>query len=137
MVTRLGTNKTAHASQIQEKQAAELALQQRMENERKKRQQEKILRKEEQQKEEEEQKKREDEAKEWQSTTIQTTTKSSTGGSLVSLGDNNTMDINDEDSNLNKNLFGIMYGMEEGKGDKVNRSPPKNKAKKASINKNG
>jgi hypothetical protein len=46
------------------------------------------------------------------------------------------MDINDKDSNLNKNLFGIMYRTEEGKGDEVNRSPPKNKAKKASINKN-
>ncbi len=51
MVTRLGMDRTAHASQIQEKQAAELALQQRMENERKKRQQEKILRKEKRRKE--------------------------------------------------------------------------------------
>jgi hypothetical protein len=137
MVTRLGTDRTAYASQIQEKQAAEVALQLRMEKEQKKRQQEKILQKKEQQKEEEEQKKREDEVKERQSTTIQTTTKSSTGGSLVSPGDDNTIDINEEDLNLIKNLFGIMYGTEEGEGDEVNRSPPKNKAKTASINKNG
>jgi hypothetical protein len=80
---------------------------------------------------EEEQKRQEDEAKERRR--VDTVPKATGApGSLVSPGDLDLVEVETEDASLNKNLFGIMFGEEDEGQDGVNRSPPKNKPKKAS-----
>jgi hypothetical protein len=113
---------------MQEKHEAELALQKKMEEEHKKHQQEKLLQKEEHRKEEEVRKKLKDEEKEWHNAEA-TAAADSASAQLVSPS--NPKDIEMEDLNLNKNLFGFMNGEGEEESKEANHSPPKNKPKKS------
>jgi hypothetical protein len=131
MVTWRGNDHSGPASQLQERHDAELALQQKMEKERKKSQQKKLQRKEERRKEEEEHKFLKDAAKE-RCNINDTTTVNSMPGPLVSPSDVCPKDVEMEDPNLNKNLFGFMNREGDEENKEVNRSPPKNKPKKSS-----
>ncbi len=128
MVTCRGTDQSAHTNQMQEKHEAELALQKKMEEEHKKCQQENLLQKEEHRKEEEVQKKLEDEEKE-QRNAEATAAADSASAQLISPS--NPKDVEMEDPNLNRNLFGFMNGEGEEESKDANRSPPKNKPKKS------
>ena len=130
MVTRSGTDRsvaTAH-----ERQAAEMALQQKMEAERKKRHLEKQKRKEERQREEDERKRREDEERRNSATQKEADAPKNKQGVTVSPNDLEEMDIEPERPGLIKNLFGVMFGEEGESPSPTDRSPPKNKAKKNS-----
>jgi hypothetical protein len=50
-------------------------------------------------------------------------------GPLVSPNDSCTKDVEMEDPDLNKNLFGFMNGERDEENEEVNRSPQKNKQK--------
>jgi hypothetical protein len=128
MVTRQGTNRSTHASHMQEKNEAELALQKKMEEECTKRQQEKLQQKEEHRKEEEAWKQREDAKKEERSKAKATAAADGATAQLVFPSNSNPKDVKMEDSNLNKNLFEIMNG---GGEEDDPRSLIKNKPKKS------
>jgi hypothetical protein len=107
MGTRQGTDRSGPASQLQERHDAELILQQKLEREHKKHEQEKLQRKEERRKEEEERKLLEDAAKE-RCNTNDARSVNSEPGSLVSPNDGCPKDVEMEDPDLDKNLFGFM-----------------------------
>ncbi len=113
---------------MQEKNEAELALQKKMEEERTKRQQEKLQQKEEHRKEEEARKQQEDAGKEERSKAKATAMADGATAQLVSPSNSNPKDVEMEDSDLNKNLFGIMNG---GGEEDDPCSPQKNKPKKS------
>jgi hypothetical protein len=128
MVTRQGTNQSTHTSHMQEKNETELALEKKMEEERVKRQREKLQQKEKHRKEEEAPKQREDAKKEEWSKAEATAAVNGVTAQLVSPSDSNPKDVEMEDSNLNKNLFGIMNS---GGEEDDPCSPLKNKPKKS------
>jgi hypothetical protein len=98
---------------MQEKNEAELVLQKKMEEEHAKRQREKLQQKEEHRKEEEARKQQEDAKKEEWSKAKAMAAADGVTAHLVSLSNSNPKDIEIEDSDLNKNLFGIMNGSGE------------------------
>jgi hypothetical protein len=109
MVTRQGTNRSDKATQLQEKQMAELALQKAMEEERKKRQAAKEQQKEEHRKEEEARKELKNGEKEKRK--AEATANAGNAPTQV-VSPNDPKDGEREEPNLNKNLFGIMSGAE-------------------------
>jgi hypothetical protein len=128
MLTRQGTDHLGRAQQMKEKQAAKLALQQRMEAERLKHQEEKQRRKDKHRKEEEQRKQLEDAKKEKQP--AEAPAAKENAAQVVSPSKPASTDAKMENASLKINLFPIMHGKENGTKDGKNHSLPKNKPEK-------
>jgi hypothetical protein len=116
---------------MQKKQAAELALQKKLEVERSKHQQEKQHHKEEHRKEEELRMQTKDAKKEKRGAKVIAAEENM--AQLVLPSKPISTDANMENSALNVNLFAIMQGKVDGTEDVTNHFPLKNKPKKSTT----
>jgi hypothetical protein len=128
MPTRQGTDCLGRTQQMKEKQAAELALQQRMEAEHLKHQEEKQCRKDKHRKEGEQRKQLEDAKKEKRPAKAPAAKENA--AQVVSPSKPASTDADMENVRLKINLFPIMHGKENGTKDRKSGSPPQNKPKK-------